>query len=145
MDCFMHRRKRTVKHIREVEMGFFFGGLKAQVTITGGITTAPPTYPSTTSYKGYANAFTNSSSPTTLVTPTAGKVFYLTSVIVDNNNDLQVVSDGSTAILLFKPTYTDSGLHQLTFSVPIPFSTNLNWKTTGTSGTQNVTITGYEL
>lgn len=113
-------------------MAFNFNGTQANVTISGGITTAIPAPSAAQVLKIIDTSQTDiiASTGITLYTVTAGKTFYMTKFAYSASASIAglVIRDGSTTELSGdSPTWTTARQTcNIEFPTPIPFTTNVN-------------------
>jgi hypothetical protein len=135
-------------------MGFMFNGLKAQVTITGGISTNP-VLPQANANQTVWVVSAATTTGSALHTPTGGKTSYITHISFYNNSnggtDQQlIINDGSGGAVVYQnkirsiqPT-AGNGIDRISedFSTPLPCATNV-WVQT-TNANDWITIVGFD-
>jgi len=122
-------------------MGFIFNGLKATITITGAVQTGLKVPAAGQTIRTACGNSTIDGSYSTLVTPTGGKIFYVTDFYLGSASGTFTIADSGTAKLILSP----DGVGPLFFSLqtPLPISTTLQVKWTSSSA-MNWTFVGYE-
>lgn len=126
-------------------MGFIFNGLKAAVTISGTVATGLPQASSVQTQKSYIGIADNQTgSYVTKLTPTAGKTFYLTDIFISQlgTYKLSVADNGTEKFVGYG--LQASGVCQISFKTPIPFTTTLQSKGVGFTGAIDWQVFGFE-
>jgi hypothetical protein len=134
-------------------MGMGMTSTSTQVTITGGVTTAPTQLLATQTRKIIAVSYqTCGIGNTTLYSVTAGKKLYITSLQIYTDSDaggqIKLLTDGNAGAVLFAfGNRTGSAgypvQNEATFPVPIEVSTAIVCNSTGVS-ISDFNFQGYE-
>lgn len=128
---------------------FIFGGLKAQVTLSGAIQVGLAQPAATQTVKHGTADLNINTTYLDVYTVTGGKTFYLTSVVIANagtipNQKFTISDNGGSA--LHSLAGTDAAPNQATaeFITPIPISTKLQIKCNTLSNNCTVSYHGFE-
>lgn len=126
-------------------MTFQFNGLNAQVTISGVVQTGlnqPASNQTIRNYSSISTALTTNYQ--TFLTPTAGKIFYLTDIILCHSSAQVFLSDNGTEFLNVQESNGTSITPTIiNLKTPIPIVTALQMKSNG-SNTIGASLIGFE-
>lgn len=132
-------------------MSFIFNGLKAAVTISGSITTAPPVPSANQTIVNITSGTTTyvtKNSGDTLYTVTGGKTLYVHSITMWMNDDGYAgLMDNSVAKFQYRSNMIYSskyGALTQTFPTPLKFSTNVQI-VLSTNGACTYSLQGVEV
>lgn len=107
---------------------FIFGGLKATVSITGAVSTGVTVLGSNQTFINYSASESTNAGYKTVITPTAGKIFYLSDIVIQGggNITLYIADNGTEKIQIF--TGSTSQALNIHLNAPIPISTTCQIK-----------------
>lgn len=124
---------------------FIFGGLKAAVSISGTVSTGLNEPSSNQSIRTYSGSPALNTAYQTLLTPTGGKVYYLTTIIWSDVNGGDVYfADNGTELLKFTVQAGGQSPKVINLTTPIRIATTVQVKTQF-SATQPVCFVGFEV